>query len=176
MATGHVILPVAGAYLPDGSGSGNAAARPTRTISSGTQTTNSAKVTLDELLFDPSTDQHAFWAFTLPSDYASGGTLRLTFSTRGTSANVVRWKAAAGILIPGTTDGDALVFDTVVGVDGTPSTTQGVTTQVTVALTMTNGAANRPIVIMVGRDPDHANDTNANDAVLVAATFEYLTT
>ena len=176
MSTGYVILPIPGGFAPDASGTGNNPATPEVMISSAAQTTNSAKVTRVWLLFDPATDEHWEWAFTLPGDYASGGTLRLTFSTKGTSTNAVIWKAAAAIQVTGTTDSDAAVFDTVVTVSGTPSATQGVQTQVTVALTMTNAAANRPCVIMVGRDADNGSDTNANDACLQEVVFEYTTT
>lgn len=176
MATGYVLLPAWGGVAPDGSGTGNNPAIPEKVVSSGTQATNSPKATYVHLLFDPTTDEHWLWPFLLPGNYASGGTVRIEFTTKGTSTNVVRWKAAAAIGVTGTTDLDAIVFDTVVGVDGTPSATQGVSTQVSVALTMTNAAAGRPIIVMIGRDPDHANDTNANDACLVAATFEYTTT
>jgi hypothetical protein len=176
MTTGHVVLPIPGGTAPDASGSGNNPATPEVMISSGTQTTNSAKVTTTWLLFDPATDEHWLWSFTLPSDYASGGTLRLTWSTKGTSTNAVFWKGAAFIGVVGTTDVDAGVFDTVVTGSGNGASTQGVTTQTTLALTMTNAAANRPIVVMIGRDADNASDTNASDACLIAATFEYTTT
>ena len=68
------------------------------------------------------------------------------------------------------------MFDTVVTASGTPSATQGITTQTTLALTMTNAAANRPCVLMIGRDMDNGSDTNTNDAVLHAAMFEYVGT
>jgi hypothetical protein len=176
MTTGYVTLPIPGGIAPDGSGTINNPATPEGMISSGSQTSNSAKVSRIWLLFDPATDEHWMWAFTLPGDYASGGTIRLTFSTKGTSANVVVWKAAAAIQVVGTTDSDAAVFDTVVTANGTPSTTQGVQTQTTLALTMTNAAANRPCVIMIGRDADNGSDTNASDACLQEAGFEYTTT
>jgi|SRR6185369_6735344 len=176
MTTGHVVLPIPGGVAPDGSGTGNNPATPEMMVSSGTQTTNSAKASTVWLLFDPSTDEHWLWDFTLPSDYSSGGTLRLTWATKGTSTNAVFWKGAAAIGVVGTTDMDAIVFDTVVTGSGNGNATQGVTTQTTLALTMTNAAANRPIIIMVGRDADNASDTNASDACLIAATFEYTTT
>lgn len=176
MATGHYPLAIPGGFAPDGSGSGNVPATPEPYISSGTQTSNSPKASGIWLLFDPSTDEHWMWSFTLPSDYASGGTLRLTWATKGTSTNPVYWKGATAIGVVGTTDWDAIVFDTVATGNGNAASTQGVTTQTTITLTMTNAAANRPIIIMVGRDADNASDTNANDACLIAATFEYTTT
>lgn len=175
MPTTHpIILPVTGGFPPDGSGSGNNPATPEPMISGGTQTSNSAKASNIWLLFDASTDEHWLWTFELPSDYVSGGTLAVIFSTKGTSTNAVVWKGAAAIGVVGTTDWDQIVFDTVVTASGTPSATQGVTTRTTMTLTMTNAAANRPITIMVGRDADNGSDTNANDACLIACTFEYV--
>jgi hypothetical protein len=173
MATARIILPIPGGVAPDGSGSGNNPATPEKVISSGVQTSNSPKASYVHLLFDPTTDEHWMWAFELPGDYASNGTLRLKYTNKGTSTNQVRWKAAAAIAVSGTTDLDAIVFDTVVGVSSTPNATTGVPVEATVALTMTNAAANRQMVVMIGRDPDHADDTNASDMALVGVTFEY---
>lgn len=145
-------------------------------ISSGTQTTNSSKVTQVWLLFDPSTDEHWMWTFSIPGNYSSGGTIRLKFSTKSTSTNNVVWKAAAAIIVTGTTDTDAAVFDTVVTATGAAASTQGVTTEVTLALTMTNAAAGRQITVMIGRDADNGSDNHTADAVLHTATFEYTTT
>ena len=142
-------------------------------MSSGSQTTNSPKASYVHLLFDPTTDEHWMWPFELPGDYVSGGTVRLKYTNKGTSANGVTWKAAAAIAVTGTTDLDAIVFDTVVTTNSTPSTTTGIVTEATLTLTMTNAAANRQMVLMVGRDPDNASDTNASDMALVGATFEY---
>lgn len=176
MTTGYVQLPIPGGVAPDGSGTVNNPATPETMISSGTQTTNSPKVTRVWLLMDPTTDEQWMWSGTLPGDYASGGTIRATFSTKGTSTSGITLKAATAIQVTGTTDSDAAVFDTVVTANGTPSATQGVQTQITLTLTMTNAAANRPCVIMVGRDPDNGSDTNANDLCLQEVTFEYTTT
>jgi hypothetical protein len=116
------------------------------------------------------------WDFTIPSNYSSGGTLRVTYSNKGTSGNGVTWKAATAISVVGTTDRDAIVFDTVVTANSTPSTTTGIQTQVTLTLTMTNAAANAPIILMLGRDPDNASDTNASDMRVEEVTFEYVGT
>jgi hypothetical protein len=174
--TRYLPLPITGGYPPDGSGTTNNPATPEKIISSGTQTTNACKVTYFGLLFDPTTDEHWMWDFTLPANYSSGGTLRVTFSNKGTSANGVTWKAAAACIVVGTTDKDAVVFDTVVTANATPSTTTGITTQSTLALTMTNAAANVPITVMLGRDPDNASDTNASDMRVEEVTFEYVGT
>lgn len=176
MATGYIHLPSWAGVSPDGSGTGNNPATPEIIVSSGTQATNSPKATFVHLLFDPTTDEHHEWQFSLPGNYASGGTLRSFWLSKSASTNVFRMKAAAAIGIVGTTVMDTIIFDTVVGVDVTPSATEGIATMVTLALTMTNAAASRPIIVMAGRDPDHANDVNANDARLFDTWFEYVTT
>ena len=173
MATQRIVLPIPGGFAPDGSGSGNNPATPEPMISGGSQTSNSPKASNIWLLFDPSTDEHWLWTFELPGDYASGGTVAVIWSTKGTSTNSVYWKAAAAIGVVGTTDWDQIVFDTVVTGNGAASSTQGVTTRTTMALTMTNAAANRPMILMIGRDADNGSDNNANDACLISATFEY---
>lgn len=173
MATGYVELPVWAGVAPDGTDSENAPATPSKVVSSGSQTANSPKATFIRLLFSASADQHWMWPFLLPGNYASGGTLRATWSTIGTSSTDVRMKAAAAIGVVGTTDMDVIVFDTVVTEDWTPSTTQGVQTQLDLPLTMTNAAANRPIIVMVGRD---VADSNANVASLEELIFEFVTT
>lgn len=177
MATGTVVLPIPGGIAPDGSGTVNNPARPEINISSAGQTSNAPKVTTFWLLFAGATaDEHWEWQFQLPGDYASGGTLRLKWGTKSTSTNGVTWKAATAINVTGTTDQDAVAYDTVVTANGTPSATQGILTETTLTLTMTNAAANRLINIMIGRDQDNGSDTNTNDACLVAASFEYTTT
>lgn len=173
MATSRIILPIPGGIAPDGSGSSNAPARPDKIVSSGTQTTDSPKATYSTLKFSASTDEHWLWAFELPGNYVSGGTIRLKYTNTGTSTNGVTWKAAAAIGVSGTTDLDAIVFDTVVTANSTPNATTGIPVEVTLTLTMTNAAANRQMILMIGRDQDNASDTNASEIHLVGATFEF---
>lgn len=167
-------LLIQAAVLPDGTGSVNAPARLDKIISSGTQTANSPKASYNRLLFAPATaDEHAMWQFTLPSDYISGGTLRGLYTNVGVSANGVVWKVAVAIAVSGTTDLDAIVFNAVATATSTPDTNTGDPVEFTIAPTMTNAAAGREIIVMVGRDQDHASDTNASDMALVGLAFEY---
>lgn len=176
MGTGYVPLVLGAAETPDGSGSGNASARPEKVVGSGTQTTNAPKVTYLTWLFDPSTDQHLMFPFIIPGDYASGGVVRLKFGSKGTTNNVV-WKAAVAQATDTTTDLDSgnTVFDTVTTSSATavPGTVGQVTTA---TITLTGGyTANRQAILMIGRDADNGSDNSASDAVLVSATFEYTT-
>lgn len=177
MTTGYVILPVAAAETPDGSGSGNNPAALEPVVNSGTQTTNAPKVSYVTWLFDAATDEHLMFPFIIPGDYASGGTVRLKWSAKGTSGNAV-WKAAVAQVTDGTTDLDSgnTLFDTVAtsSADAAPGTV-GITKESTITLAGSY-TAGRLAVLMIGRDADNGSDTLAADAVLIGATFEYVTT
>jgi hypothetical protein len=174
MATSRLVLPIPGGVAPDASGSGNASARPEKVVSSGTQTTNTPKASYVHLLYDPSTDQHWMWHFILPGDYSSGGTLRLKWGQKGTSAGNVVWKGGQVSATDSSTDMDAAVFTAadVSSADAAPTTTEQVTTS-TIALTATGMSASREIVVFIGRDADNGSDTCAADATLVGVTLEY---
>jgi hypothetical protein len=169
--TKQVILPIPGGYGP----TVNPAVQE-RVISSGSPTANAGAVEYYQNTYDPTVDQEWFWKFTLPGNYDSGGVLRLSWATKGTNVSPVAWKGATCFLVPGTTDADAAVFDTVVTVSDAPSVTEGILTQSVITLTMANAAVNRPVIVMVGRDADNILDTNPNFAVLLEAMFEYVTT
>lgn len=163
-----VILPIPGGYGP----SVNPAVQEPQ-ISSGTPPANAPPVTFYQNTYAPNVDQTWFWSFPIPGDYDSGGTLRLLWATKGTNVNPVVWKGATAIGVPGTTDSDAVVFDTVVTVSDVPSSTQGVIAETTLDLTMANAEANSFIIVMQGRNAENVLDTNPNVAVLLVAAFEY---
>lgn len=174
VVVGRILLPLAAADTPDGSGTINASARPEKLVNSGTQTTNAPKFTMTRWLFDPSTDQHILFTFIMPADYTSGGTLRLKFSSKGTTNNVI-WKGAVAQSTDSSTNIESTntVFDTVTvsAATAVPGTI-GQTKEVSFALTGSY-AAGRLTQIMIGRDADNASDTSTSDAVLEGATFEY---
>lgn len=168
-STTRVVLLV----IPGGYGPEDDSAIQEPITSSGIPTANAPPVTYYQNVYDPDTDQYWFWKFPIPGDYDSGGTLRLTWSTKGTHAGVVVWKGATAIGVIGTTDFDTAVFNTVTIVSDVPSVSEGILAQTLLGLTMTNAAANRSIVVMVGRDADNVLDVNTDFAVLLEATFEY---
>lgn len=175
MAVGRVSLPVEGGIAPDGTGTGNNPATPERFVSTGTQTTNTPKVSGVRLLFDQTTDEHWLWTETLPSDYGSGGTLKLKWGAKVTTGNVV-WKGGAEIIDDSSTDVDVTVFNagdlgTATAVPGTVGQVKGVD----VTLTMSGATAGELVYFFVGRDADNGSDTAAGDAVLEKVTFEYTT-
>lgn len=168
-----VRLPIPGGSAPDASGSGNAPATLERVVSTGVQTTNTPKVAYSQLLFDQSTDEHWLWQFRVPLNYASGGTVRLTWGSKVTTGNVV-WKAGIVAADPSVDDMDAAVF---VAADlAAASAVPGTVGQVkedTITLTVTDVSAGDLVVVFVGRDADNASDTAAGDATLQAVEFTY---
>lgn len=175
MATTRIILPVPAPELPDGSGTGNNPAPWEKIISTGTQTTNTPKVSNHQHLFDAATDAHVLWQFPLLGDYVSGGLLRFWWGSKGTTGNVI-WKVSALALISGITDADVAVFPAPIltsPAEAVPATI-GIVQSSTLTPTATNFAANRLIVLSLGRDADNASDTSTAVATLLGAVFEYV--
>lgn len=173
MATSRIVLPIPGGVWPDGT-TGNVAMRPEKIKSAGTAPTNGPSVFYVHLLADQSTDQHWMWTFVLPGDWVSGGTLRFKWGAKVTTGNVI-WKAAQSSATDSSTDMDtSSVFDTVVTTAATavPGTV-GQVKELTLTLTGTGMAANREMIVMIGRDADNASDTAAGDATLDSLIFEY---
>ncbi|HUS95672.1 MAG TPA: hypothetical protein VMX97_02915 [Hyphomicrobiaceae bacterium] len=175
MATGYINL-FPGGIAPDGSGTVNNTAALSYEVSAATQTSNTPKATQLKLLFDGTTDEHWLFSFLLPGDYSSGGTLRgkAKFTTATTGTAVM--KGGQVTSVDGSTDDDALVFAAgdVSSAISAPGT-QGWTVGFTIALTATNMAANRKIVVFIGRDPDNGSDDITTDLELLALNFEYTT-
>lgn len=173
MATVSIPLPIPGGLAPDNSGTVNVPATPAMVVSSGTQTTNTPKVSYINLLFDQSTDEHWMWQFQMPGDYVSGGTLRLVWGSAVTTGDVI-WKGGIEIATASSTDLDAAIFNAAdAAAASTVPGTVGHVKETTITLTMTGAGANLACVVFIGRDADAAGDTAAGDAALFAATFTY---
>lgn len=122
--------------------------------------------------FDSATDEGIFLIFSLPSNYASGGTLSFRYSSNATSGNVV-WKTAFALSTPGTTDFDGVAFGTVTAAaaNATPATA-GVAKTVSIDLGVTGAAVGDTLYVYLGRDADNAADTvNSDDAELCEPWF-----
>lgn len=169
--TKQVILAIPGGYGPSIN-----PANQELVVSTATPTDNAPAVEYYQNVYAAGVDQEWFWKFTLPGNYDSGGVLRLTWGTKGTSPNEVVWKATTCFLTPDTIDADASVFDTVVTELDAPNIVQGILTQTVLTLAMTGATSNHPVIVMIGRDADNVLDTNPNPAVLLEAMFEYVTT
>lgn len=171
MTTGTLILPIAGAILPDGSAS-NAAAQFQRTKSSAA----APAAHFVELLFDATTDEHAFWSFRMPVDYASGLVCKLQWKANATTGTV-NWVARLSATTAADTDTpNEHAFATANTATDNINTTEA-RRLVETSITMTNAdsvAAGDFCTLLVHRDPD--SDTGAVDAELVAVSLEYTTT
>lgn len=165
-----------GGFSPDGSGSGNDSASLVSEVSAATQTSNTPKAKQLKLRFLGTTDEHWLFSKQLPPNYASGGTLRgvLKFLTATSGTAVV--KAGQVTSVNSSTDDDALVFAAaaVSSAISAPAT-QGQTVEFSIALTTTNMAASRKIIIFIGRDTDHASDTITTELELLSLALEYTT-
>lgn len=165
---GVIHLPVLYGIAPDTTGTGNGSARPEKVVSSAAQTANTPKASVVQLLFDSATDQHWFWCFGLPDDYAAAGELRLHWGAKVASGDIV-WKAGVA---RGDLDSSAFLAADSSGAVAVPSTV-GATKATTIPLTVTGVTAGATIVVFVGRDADAGSDTAAGDATLLDAFFEY---
>lgn len=178
MATGTILLWPGSLTLPDGT-TGNAFAQAQIVKSSGTAPTNGSSLFLTELLFDGTTDEHVLFGFTMPSDYASGGALKLNWKrASGTAAANVVWKGAVAAITPGGTEvPNSKALNTVATTTTAAGTTSQALQTTAITLTMDSAAAGDSVWIMLGRDADNAADTlNAVDAQVASVWFEYTTT
>lgn len=172
MATSTIILPVTAGTLPDGS-SGNAAPQFSRRI--GTES-NPKKffVTAD---FDPTTDEHIWWVFQVPQNWASGGTFRLHWQANATSGSVV-WGARIGAVTPA--DADTLIEHAEAAATTTTTAANATEARRLVETTITPSgdsmAAGDTIAVVVYRDADNGSDTCSVDAELVTISWDYVTT
>lgn len=177
MTTGSILLPILGAILPDGS-TNNAAAQFTRTKSSYASSSSLPDAFFSQLLFDAATNEHAFFSFRMPTDYASGPVLKLQWGANATTGNVV-WEARIGAITPA--DADTPNEHSLAAAN---SATTGVNTTearrlIETSITLTNAdslAAGDLVMLLVKRDAGNASDTCSVDAELSAVTLEYTTT
>lgn len=174
MATGTILCPIQAAAIPDGS-TGNAA--PAIALIQGTETNPKKHFFVAQ--FDAATDEHLWWTFRMPADYASGGAVKLSWMTNSASANNVVWAARIGAVTPA--DADTPVEHAEAAVSST--TTAGNATEarrlIETSISLANldsVAAGDLVFLLVHRDADNASDTLAADAELITASFEYTTT
>jgi len=178
MATGTILLWPGEVTLPDGT-SGNVFAQAQIFKSTGTAPTNGPVLFGTELLFDGTTDEHVFFAFGMPQDYASGGTLYINWKrASGTGAADVVWKGAVAAVTPGGTEvPNTKALNTVATTTTNAGTTSQALQQTTITLTMDSAAARDSVWVMLGRDADNAADTlNVVDAQVTSVWLEYTTT
>jgi len=174
MATGTLILPVAGAVLPDGSTS-NDPAQFIRTKSSAAAPASH----FVEALFDATNEESIYiGGFRMPQDYAFSPVIKLLWKANTTSG-AVTW----GVMFAAITPGDAdTPNEHALGSANTQNTSVNTTEArrlVETSVTITNAdsvAAGDLLFIRVYRAPGDAGDTCTVDAELTAVSLEYTTT
>lgn len=177
MATGTIPLMPAGAVLPDGSAS-NAAPATTRVQGSEA----SPKKHYLALAYDAATDEHAWWTFRMPANYASAGTVKLQWQANATTATTVRWGVKIGAVTPADADtpNEHAQATATTAASSTNTTEANRLTEVSIdcSANLDSVAAGDLVFLVIYRDADGTSGTDdlAVDAALVAAAFEYTTT
>lgn len=173
MATATIGLPVTAGILPDGS-SGNAAPAFTRRM--GTETNpKKAYMTAD---FDSAADEHLWFTFTMPQNYASAPIVRLLWMANATTGSVV-WGARLGAVTAADADtpvehAEAAATTATAAANATEAR-RLVSTTITLA-NLDSVAAGDLVFLAVYRDADNGSDTVSVDAELVSASIDYTTT
>lgn len=167
--TSRILLAVEDATLP----TSNPAGGPTKITSSGGAVANGPVVTYQILTFNDTTDQHAMWAFRLPDDYLSGGTVTILWGHAANTGNVI-WKAGAELIVPAGVVVSASSYNAadVAAAVAVPATI-GQEKETSIALTMTGALAGAWCSVFVGRDADAGGDTATGNANLLAVQFSY---
>jgi hypothetical protein len=170
----YLRLPIEQATLPNGTAS-NVPAEIAREVSSGT-TANAPSPTQTIAKFDAATDEHLCWSFLMPSNYSSGGTLRFTGKAASATSGAAYLKAGLVASIDSSTDDDAVAYLTPTGASWSAPATQGQPLVGSIALTVTNVAANRKVELFFGRDADGTlgTDDMTGDFYLLALHLEYV--
>ena len=171
MATASILLPVAAAQVPDGT-TNNAA--PALQVYKGSNTAP-ARFGL-RAAFDAATDEHLWWTFQVPDNYASGGTLRLLWAANTTSNSVV-WGASIGAVTAGDTDTYLEhAQDTATTATTSVNTTEARrVVETTITPSTDSMAADDLVTVLVYRDANNGSDTCTVDAELLSVVLEYTT-
>lgn len=176
MATATVILPVETGCLADGTANN---AFPEVSLRTSTDADN-PKARIWIASFGPGTDEYVSWQFRLPTDYSSGGTLKMQFYMSTATSGSVVWGACVQAVTPGDSDdmysldpvneGGGWAYDTEV----VPGTIRYLD-EASITLNMDSAAAGDYILIEMFRNGTDSSDDAVGDANLVAASLEYTT-
>lgn len=175
MATGTILLSPGSATLPDDS-TGNLA--PAILRFQGTEA-NPKKHFLVISYDGGGRKELAWWSFRMPTDYSSGGILKIQWMANTTSGNVV-WSVQLGAITAGDADtpmehaSAAATGSGAVGVNATEARRLG-ETSITLG-NLDSVAANDLVFLTIWRDSADGSDTCTADAELVGASFEYTST
>lgn len=172
MTTGTIILPIAGATLPDGSAS-NSPAQFQRTKSSAA----APVYHFVELLFDPTTEESCYFTFRMPTDYSSSPVLKLGWKANTTS-NAVVWGCQIGAITPGDADTPNEHALATTNTQATNCNTTEARRLVETSITLTNAdsvVAGDMVNLRIYRVAGDGSDTATVDAELCEASLEYTT-
>ena len=129
------------------------------------------------LLFDGTTDELVTWSFRMPSDYASGPTVKLQYSMVSATTNNVAIRSqvmAAAVTVNIDTDSYA-AQDT--SADSTVPGTAGLMKEISLALTNTDSlAAGSYVSIQLGRENGTSGTNATGDMEVWAIALTYTTT
>lgn len=174
MATGTILLDPKSATPPDGS-SGNAAPQPIR--QQGTETNPKKHAIV--YAYDAATAEHLWFRFRMPTDYASGGAVKVQWQANAVTATAVVWASRLGAVTPN--DADTPVEHAAAAASTATSSTNTTEarrlTEASITLANLDSVAAGDLVdLVIYRDAANGSDTLAIDAEFVYAAFEYTTT
>lgn len=175
MATGTVLLDIAGCVLPDNS-AGNEFAELVKVQSSA----SAPSPAFIHALFDDASNEHIMFAFRMPVNFSSAPVAKLQYKmASATSGNVKLECAIAAVTDADAQDVDANAFATTNSSSATAvPATAGFIDEISITLSNDDGlAAGDFIIVLINRDPeDTTNDTASGDLELIAASLEYTST
>jgi hypothetical protein len=173
MAQAVINLPIGAAMLPDGS-AGNAG--PALVRFQGTEA-NPKKHFL-AAAFDWTVDEHLWWTFRMPPNYASAPLIKLLWMVNAVTATAVVWAGRLGAITPADADTPLEHIPATASVQFASINTIEARRVMETVITLANVdsvAIGDLVFLLIYRDADHASDTCAVDAELISAALEYTT-
>jgi hypothetical protein len=173
VATGTINLTPQSATLPDGSASN---IPPAATRVKGLETAP-AKF-FSALSFDATTEQHAWWSFRMPANYASAPIVKVHWYANATTGAVI-WAARIAAITVGTDAVTALAKTMATATTATTTTDATANEPVETSITLANldsAAAGDWVFVNVYRDADAGGDTLSVAALIGTASIDYTTT
>lgn len=174
MATGTILLGIGAAILPDGAASNAAPAIQRVKSSAGAPTPYFLQAA-----FDASTIEMLQWSFRMPTDYASGLTIKVPYKMASATTGGVAISAYVDAVTPGDSqDVDADGFSTInTGTDATVPGTAGFLDEISLALANADSvAAGDTVIVRLQREVANAADTATGDMEVRDCALEYTTT
>lgn len=172
MATGTILFFPESATFPDGSASNAAPA-----LSRQQSTAANPKPHFYTADFDAATDEHIWFRFRMPTDYASAGTIKLQWMANATTGTA-RWGTGIGAITPGDADTPLEHANAATSTAGTATNATEANRLNETSITLGNldsVAAGDLVFLLVHRDADGTSGTDdlSVDAKLIQVALEY---